>query len=68
MTVRHEAAVILVRLSDIPLHRRQAAADRVIRSEHLTGLEALEVKLAAQMPRHDPYRVVTPSVAWEVLK
>jgi hypothetical protein len=48
------AGSVLVRLSDIPIRTRVAAAERIIRVEGLRQIEALELRLAAAHPRSDP--------------
>ena len=39
-----------MRLADVPLERRLAAAELLVRSQKLTGYDALDLKLAAASP------------------
>ena len=57
----------LVRLSQVPLAKRQQVANRVIRTEGLVGIPALELLLAAERPRTDPAIFVPADVAAKVL-
>ena len=43
-----------VRLSDVPMYLRVAAAWQLIRDEHLHGLEAMRLRLLAIHPRQNP--------------
>lgn len=62
------AGTVIVRLSDVPVDVRLRAADRIIRREKLQGLEALEIGMAARMPRHDPRLRVSKAEADRVLR
>jgi hypothetical protein len=58
---------VLVRLTDVPLEKRLAAAARLIRYEGIVGEPALLLILAAQSPRTDPALLVPVEQARRVL-
>ena len=67
LTVEAGESTIVVRLSQVPVTKRLLAADRIIRSEKLRDIEALELKMAAAHPRTDPGIRVSLTQAHKVL-
>lgn len=59
---------VTVRLSEVPEKTRKQVADRVIRTEGLVGIPALNLMIAAQTPVQDPEITVRAEVAERVLR
>lgn len=59
---------MIVRLSYVPVEKRQRAAERIIRQEGLVAEAALELMLAAFEPRVDPWLIVPTEIAERVLR
>lgn len=62
-----QADMVLVHLADVPERKRWAVAERLIRFGGLTGVEAMDLKMAALVPTQNPAIEVTKAEAKRVL-